>query len=128
MVVPIRELVNKPFHTSTFDLQPQQMAKIPSNMDIIRGRLTSSSKLSLRELSTHSNASLVPYHEKIEAQNNILDEEIQEPIDSFQLFYTSLNEQRERSVSKAADNSLQEGAQSEHFQNEVLVLSNMPGP
>ena len=104
------------------------MAKIPSNMDIIRGRLTSSSKLSLRELSTHSNASLVPYHEKIEAQNNILDEEIQEPIDSFQLFYTSLNEQRERSVSKAADNSLQEGAQSEHFQNEVLVLSNMPGP
>jgi len=85
MIAPIRELANKSFHSSAFNLQPQQMTKIPSNMDIIRGRPTSSNKVSLRELSTHSNASSVLYHERMEARNNILDEEMQEPINSSHL-------------------------------------------
>jgi len=56
MVVLIRELANKLSSTSAINLQPLQMAQFPSNMDmdidtdIIRGRSTSSSKTSSREL------------------------------------------------------------------------------
>ena len=72
------------------------MTKFPSNMDmninvdIIRGRSTSSNKVSLRKLSTHSNTLSVPYHKRIKARINVIDEEIQEPIDSSNLFYTPL--------------------------------------
>ena len=134
MVVPIRKVVNQPFCSSAFNLQPQQMNKIPSNMDIdininiIREKFTSSSKVSLRELSTHLNVSLVLYHKRIEARNNILDEEIQELIDSSYLSYASLNEQREKSVNKAFDNGFQERAQHKCVCNEVLALNSMPEP
>ena len=82
IVVFIRELVNKLFSTSAFNLQSQQMAQLPSNMDInvnidiIREKSTFSSKFSSRELLTHSTALFVSYHEKMEAQNNFLDEKV----------------------------------------------------
>ena len=58
------------------------MAKLPSNIDIIRGRSTFSSKASSRELSILSNTLFILYHKKVNARNNILDEEIQESINS----------------------------------------------
>ena len=51
----------------------------------------------------------------MEAQNNFFDEEVQEPIKSSQLSYISYSKQKEKSVSKAANNSSQERAQSEHI-------------
>ena len=89
MVASIRELANKLFFTSAINLQSFQMTQFPSNMDmdininIIRERSTSSSKISSKELSTHSTASSTLYHQRIEIQNNFLDEDVQEPIDSF---------------------------------------------
>ena len=88
MVAPIRELANKLFSTSAINLQPLQMAQFPSNMNIdintniIRGRFASSSKVSLRESSTHSTTSFTPYHQRMEIQNKFLDEDVQEPINS----------------------------------------------
>ena len=88
MVVPIRDLVNKSFHSSASNLQTQQMTKIPSNIDmdvnanIIRGRSTFSSKINSRELLVLSDTLSYPYHEKMEARNNILDEKIQDPINN----------------------------------------------
>ena len=93
IVASIRELVNKLFSTSAINLQPLQMAEFPSNMDmdinaeIIRERFTSSSKVSLRELSTHLTASFTPYYKRMEIQNKFLDKDTQEPIDSYQLSY-----------------------------------------
>jgi len=58
------------------------MAKFLSNIDmdintdIIRERFISSSKVSSRELSTHSTVSLTLYHQRMEIQNNFLDEDI----------------------------------------------------
>jgi len=49
---------------------------IDVNIDIIRKRSTSSSKLNSRETSTHSITSSVPYYEKMEAQNNFLNKEV----------------------------------------------------
>jgi len=40
------------------------------DIDIPRGRLVSTSSNSTRELSTHSNASSVPYHTRMEIQSN----------------------------------------------------------
>ena len=94
IVASIRELVNKLFSTSAINLQPFQMAQFSSNMDmnintnIIRERSISSSKISSRELSTHLIASSSPYHERMEMQNNLLDKDVQEPINNSQLSYT----------------------------------------
>jgi len=82
MVVPITELVNKLFFTLAINLQPLQMAQFPSdididiNTDIIRGKSTFSRKVSSRELSTQFSASSTLYHQRMEIQNNFLDEDI----------------------------------------------------
>ena len=71
------------------------MANLPSNMDmninidIIRERSTFSSRISSRESLTHSTVSLALYHEKMETMNNIMDEDIQNPVDISQLSYIS---------------------------------------
>ena len=102
MVVPIRELVNKLFSISAINLQPLQMAQFPFNMDmainsnIIKGRSTSFSKVNSRESLTHSITSSALYHEKMEAQNNYLDEDIQESINSSQLSYATNKEQNRK--------------------------------
>ena len=132
MVVLIRELANKLSSTSAINLQPLQMAQFPSNMDmdidtnIIRGRSTSSSKTSLRELFTHSTTSSTPYHERMEIQNNFLNKDIQELVNSSQLSYVSNNKQADKLVSKTTDNSPQERAQC--VRNEALALNNTSEP
>ena len=60
---------------------------IDININIIRGRCTSSNKISMKESSTHSDASSFPYHKRIEMQNKLLDEDAQELVDSFKLMH-----------------------------------------
>jgi len=73
------------------------MAQNPSNMDmdmdtdILRERSVSSSNNSSRDSSTHSNASLVPYHKRMEIQSNnpLWSEQVEiEENERFSLSYT----------------------------------------
>ena len=73
--------------------------------NIIRGMSTSSSRISLRESSTHLITSLSPYHKRMEIQNNPLNKDVQEPIDSSQLSYASNKEQIGNLVRRATNNS-----------------------
>ena len=115
IVVPIRELVNILFSTLTTTVQSLQMACLPStrNMDvdtdIIRRRYTSSSKVSSRESLIDSKASSMAYHKRIEIMNNLLNNDIWEPINSSQLLYALNKEEagKGKMVSKVTDNSLQ---------------------
>ena len=117
MVVPIRELANTLFSTSATSSQPFTMANLPSNMDmdvdidIIRGRSASSNRNSSRESSILSNALSSSYHERMEMQNNLLDENVQNPIDSPQLSYMLNVEKVGNLVSKTTDNSSQNRTQ-----------------
>ena len=114
IVVPIRELVNILFSTLTTTVQSLQMACLPStrNMDvdtdIIRRRYTSSSKVSSRESLIDSKASSMAYHKRIEIMNNLLNNDIWEPINSSQLLYALNKEEagKGKMVSKVTDNSL----------------------
>jgi len=69
------------------------MSQLPSNMDIdincdiIRGRSALSSKASSRNSSVFSSTSSASYHKYIELNNNLLDIEFPEPINSSQLSY-----------------------------------------
>ena len=131
MVVPIRELVNIHFSTSALNLKPLQMANLPSEMDmnvdydIIRGRLTFSSKVSLRSSSVISNALSTLYHERMEINNNLPDENSRDSVDSFQLLYKDSNKEG-NSVRKVADNSPTRNLQ--YVQNKALALKNTPKP
>ena len=104
MVAPIRELVNTLFSTSFTTLQSNPMAQLPSNMnmdvdiDIIRGRSASSSQISSIKSLTHSAASSTPYHKRMEIYNNLLNKDKQELVESFELSYTSGNEQKGKIV------------------------------
>ena len=77
IVVLIRELVNILFFTYSTTLQSNPIAQLPSNIDmdvdinIIRERSTFSSQISSRESSTHLAILSIPYHERIEIQNNL---------------------------------------------------------
>ena len=109
MVVPIREVVNIHFSNSASGTTHFSMAQLPSNMDmdvdydIIRGRSTSSSKANSRNSLVSSSTSSIPYHQCMEMNNDLLDIEIQDPIDSSQLSYEG-NAEVGNLVSKATDN------------------------
>jgi len=128
--VLIRELANKLFSTSAINLQPLQMAQFLSNMDIdtniIRESFIFSSKVSSRESSTYSTISSTLYHQRMEIQNNFLDKDIQEPIDSSQLSYASDNKQAGKLVRLATDSSLQK--RSQNVQNKEPVPNNVFEP
>ena len=61
------------------------------NFDNIRERFQSSSNISSRSVSLVSKASSKPYYERIIINNNLPNEEIVEPIDKSQLYYSSNN-------------------------------------
>jgi len=89
------------------------MARIPANktMNIdnyndIRGRTTSSSKTSSRSALITSNASSILYHERMEINNNLLDKEFRDPIDSSQPSYKDNNKEK-NPVSKVVTNFIQ---------------------
>jgi len=94
--------------------------------DIIRGISASSSKFSSRESSTHSTASSIPYHERMEIQNNLLNKDDQEPVDSSQLSYALSNGQVGNLVREATDTSPQKRAQ--YACNSASALNNTPKP
>ena len=129
IVVPIKELANIHFSSSAFSSKPFQMANLPFYMDIdidcncVRRKSASSSKIDLREALILSNALSTLYHERIEMNNNLPDEDIWDPIDSSQLFYNK-NIKVGRSVRKTTDNYLLKDSQ--HVQNEAPALKNIP--
>jgi len=94
--------------------------------NILRERSTSSSCISLRESSTHSAASSLPYHKRMEIQNNNLNENKQNVIKEISLSYATVNNQNSLHVRQVTDNSPNVGTQ--HVINEVSTLNNMPTP
>ncbi len=74
------------------------------NYDDIRGRSTSPSKTSSRSPSISSTTSFIPYYKKIEINNNLLDKEFTEPVNSFQLLYND-NNRKDIPISEVTDNS-----------------------
>jgi len=135
MVVPIRELANTLFPSTTKHLSSTSMAQNPSNMDmdmdtdILRGRSVSSSNNSSRESSMHSNASLVPYHKKMEIQSNnpLWSEQMKiEENERFSLSYAMPTKSRDSPVKLAIDNSPKERDQCEI--NMAPALDNTPAP
>jgi len=77
IVALIRELVNILFFTYFTTLQSNPITQLLFNIDIdvdiniIRERSAFSSQISSRELLTHLAISSIPYHERIEIQNNL---------------------------------------------------------
>ena len=105
------------------------MAKIPADVmididdDNIRGRSFLPSKVSSRSTLVTSNASSIPYYEKMEINNDLLDKEVRDPVDSSQLLYKDDNEEG-NPVRKAANNGPTRNLQC--IQNKALVLKNSP--
>jgi len=105
------------------------MAKMPADVvidvddDNIRGRSFLPSKVSLRSTSVTSNTSSIPYYEKMEINNDLLDKEVRDLVDSSKLSYKDDNEEG-NPVRKAANNSPTRNLQ--YIQNEALVLKNSP--
>jgi len=131
MVVPIRELANKQLFTSTISSKLSNMAHLPFATDmninnITRGRSTSSSKMSSRSTSVVSDASSIPYHLRIEINNDLLDKITVEPIDSSQLSYQDNVKRRSNLVSEAADPG--PIRKSQHVQHDALALDKAPKP
>jgi len=65
---------------------------ISDNYDEVRGRTASPNLQSSRASSISSSKSLVAYHVRIENNNDLEDNVDMEPIDNFQLMYTTLIE------------------------------------
>jgi len=63
---------------------------ISDNYDEVRGRTASPNLQSSRAPSISSSKSLVAYHVRIENNNDLEDNVDMEPIDNFQLLYTTL--------------------------------------
>jgi len=103
------------------------MSLFPSNTEmdvgdnsILRERFNLTHKSNSRSSSVFSSVSSIPYHECIEVDNNIPDDnESSELINSFQLFYLD-NMSRDKPVSRMADNSPVD--KSQHVSNEVPAL------
>ena len=129
MVAPIRELVNIYFHSLALSSKSFQMVNLPSCMDmnincnIIRKRSTSSSKTNLRESLILSNASSAPHYKRMEMNNNLPDEDVQDLIDSSQLFYNR-NVEIDEFIRKMTNNHFP--GDSQYIWNKTLALKNTP--
>ena len=96
---------------------------IDVNCNNIKKRSALSSKANSRSSLISSSTSSMPYHEYMDMNNNILDDNIQEPIDSSQLSYKN-NIKKDESVSKIADiNPLTE---KQHVSHETPALKTAP--
>ena len=92
-----------------------------------RGRSDSSSANSSRESSTHSNASSIPYHERMQIQSNNLPWSEQVKInerENFSLLYATPGEGEDILFNKVTNNSPKEGAQC--VNKEAPALNEMP--
>ena len=96
-----------------------------NNFNNIRERSTSPSKMSSKSPSISFTTSFIPYHEKMEINNDLPDEKFTEPVDSFQLSYKN-NSREDILVSEVTDNSSTRNQQC--ASNKALALKNMPKP
>ena len=98
-------------------------------IDTPRGRSVSSSVNSSRELSTHSKASSIPYHERMQIQSDNLpwSEQVEINIrENFSLSYATPREGGGIPVNEVTNNSPKEGAQ--HVNKKAPALNYMPIP
>ena len=130
MVAPVREVANKQFSNSSANTFHSTMAHFPSNMDmdvncdnIIRGRSALPSKANSRSSSIFSSTSSAPYYECMELNNNILDVNIRDPINSSQLSYKN-NIEKDEFVSKVANTI--PSARKQCVSNEAPALKTAP--
>ena len=101
VVVSNRDIRNINFLSSVFTTSSAQMAHLPSNVaidvnkhsinnyDNVREKNTSSSNVSFRSASVSLSTFSIPYHERMVINNELPDQEYMEPIDNFQLLYSS---------------------------------------
>ena len=106
-----KEFSEQTSFTLAFNLIPLQMARILAykamdinNFDNIRRRLTSLSKTSSRSPSISSTTLSILYYKKMEINNDLLDKEFTESVDSSQLSYKN-NSGKGIHASEATDNS-----------------------
>ena len=105
------------------------MARIQANMamdinnDFIRGRINSPSKVSSRSILVTSNASSILYYERIKTNNDLPDEEIRNPIDSWKLSYKD-EDKASNSVRKMTDKDSTKNQQC--VQNKAPAIKNIP--
>ena len=129
MVVPIRELVNILFPSTTKDskFDPMILDSYSMNIDINipRGRISSLSINSLRVSLAHSNISSISYHERIIIQNNDLSwsEQVENKEERFSLSYTTLKIEEKILANEAVEKNLKDRAH--YANNEALTLNNM---
>ena len=78
------------------------------NFDNVRRRSPSPSRVTSRSTSIISKTSSIPYHKRMEIQNDFLEEELREPIDSSQLSYDDQHQESHR-VNIVIDLALPQG-------------------
>ena len=104
------------------------MANLPSYIDMnidsnfIKRRSTSLSKTNSREALVLLNASFTPYYERMKINNNLLDGDIWDLINSSQISYDN-NVEIGNSVRKMTDNYISRDLQ--HIWNKALALKNI---
>jgi len=78
MVAPVREVANIQISNSSASFQHFSMTHLPSNVDMddVRGRSPLPSKLGSRDSSIFSTVSSKAYHEHMEINNNLPDDNI----------------------------------------------------
>jgi len=97
MIEPVREVVNKHCSLSLAFSTNQTMTSYHSNVEMdsinnnkLRECSVISSKCSSRESSILSNASSIPYYRRMEINNNLLEEDHTNPVDSSHLSYARI--------------------------------------
>jgi len=108
IVTPVREVANKKISLSSAISYYFIISEFPSNMEmdivsnsIVRRRSNLSNKASSRSSLVFSSTSVL-YHEYIEVNNDKLEEDIREPINSSQLSYKNATN-KDKSVSRMTD-------------------------
>ena len=132
MIEPVREVVNKHCSLSSAFSTNQTMTSYPFNVETgsinnskLRECSVISSKYSLRESSILSNASSIPYYRRMEINNNFLEENYTNPVDSSHLSYAKtakVDEPVSIATNKKADSN------SQCVDNEVPALKRVSKP
>jgi len=132
MVAPNRDLRNVQISTSAFSSTTLQMDRLLAslamdidNFDNVRERSPSSSRVTSRSNSVISKISSIPYHKRMEIQNDFSEEELREPINSSQLSYDDQC-QESHCVSMVIDPVLPQGSQC--VSNEAPALNTSSPP
>ena len=132
MVVPVREVVNKHCSLSSAFSTNQTMTSYPSDVEMCgiddgksRGHSAISSKCSSRESSILLNASSIPYHRRMEINNDLPEEDYTNLVESSHLSYAGTAKVSD-SVSMATDKEA--ASNSLRVDNEVPALKRVPKP